>query len=218
MALVRLTNHEQELTAFAASSKPTPKRIAASPTAGPDLSYVVAGYALIGIGWVVAWLVWKWRAPVGFSTPAGVTVFGPLYIFAQAIERILEPFSKFLGAAKDSSGAKTTKGTATFKVEDAIANGDAQTAANWQTIVEQIRRNTTVITWSAATVLGTLASGTFGVFLVRSLGYTGMPAQVDMIITGLAIGSGTKPLHDFISNLQASKDSKQTPAEAGGDA
>ena len=32
-------------------------------------------------------------------------------------------------------------------------------------------------------------------------------------MTGLAIGGGTKPLHDLISNLQAAKEDKKDPKE-----
>jgi hypothetical protein len=36
---------------------------------------------------------------------------------------------------------------------------------------------------------------------------------IDILITGLAIGGGTKPLHDLISNLQAAKVSKKDPSQ-----
>jgi hypothetical protein len=36
--------------------------------------------------------------------------------------------------------------------------------------------------------------------------------MLDILVTGLAIGGGTKPLHDLIGNLQASKDSKKDPS------
>jgi hypothetical protein len=36
---------------------------------------------------------------------------------------------------------------------------------------------------------------------------------IDLLVTGLAIGGGTKPLHDLISNLQAAKISKKDPSQ-----
>jgi hypothetical protein len=181
-----------------------------------DFAYVVGGYALIGVGWLAAWLLWKWREPIPYVPAAGVTAFAPLYIFAQAIERILEPFSQYLGGASGPAGQSVGKETAMANVLTAIADGQAQAAADWKRIVDQVRKNTAVITWAVATVLGTLASGLFGVFLVKAIGFRGMPPEVDMIVTGLAIGSGTKPLHDLISNIQKAKESKEDPREAGG--
>lgn len=35
--------------------------------------------------------------------------------------------------------------------------------------------------------------------------------MLDLLLTGLAIGGRSKPLHDLISNLQAAKDSRQDP-------
>src|SRR5438477_102182 len=49
----------------------------------------------------------------------------------------------------------------------------------------------------------------------RAIGFD-IPAEVDMAVTGIAIGSGTKPLHDLISNLQKSKEKKEDPKETGG--
>jgi hypothetical protein len=223
--LINLLEHDEERVLLAQTQgTPTerkPRLAAAEPALTADFSYIAAGYALIAFGWLVAWLLWKWRDPAGFMPPADVTVFAPLYIFAQAIERVLEPFSKYLGAASPPAGngpAKVKKDAAMFNVLNAIASGDAETAAKWKTVVDPIRRNTAVITWAGATVLGTLASGVFGIFLLRAVGFAGMPEEVDMIITGLAIGSGTKPLHDLISNLQKAKENREDPPEAGGSA
>ena len=36
---------------------------------------------------------------------------------------------------------------------------------------------------------------------------------VDLLVTGLAVGGGTKPLHDLVSNLQASKEAKKDPPQ-----
>ena len=52
--------------------------------------------------------------------------------------------------------------------------------------------------------------------IVGAIGFPGMPAQVDMLVTGLAIGSGTKPLHDLISSLQKSKENREDPPELTG--
>ena len=38
--------------------------------------------------------------------------------------------------------------------------------------------------------------------------------MIDLLVTGLAIGGGTKPLHDLVSNLQAAKVRKKDPSQA----
>jgi hypothetical protein len=220
MPLVRLLPHDEAMIAEAAAADRSggaqPGMAAAAPAVTADLVYTVAGYALIAAGWLVAWLLWKWRDPAAFTPAAGMTAFAPLYIFAQAIERLLEPFSSFLGKATAPTGVKVQKQEAMSSVLTAISKGQAAPAAEWKRTVDQIRHNTAVITWSVATFLGTVASGAFGVLLVGAVGFNGMPAEVDMLVTGLAIGSGTKPLHDLISNLQKAKENREDPPEARG--
>jgi hypothetical protein len=89
----------------------------------------------------------------------------------------------------------------------------ATVAAKAQAAVEQDRRNTTVLVWGIASFLGIVLSGWLGLALLRSVGVPSTPRVLDIIVTGLAIGGGSKPLHDLISNLQASKDEKKDPAE-----
>jgi len=56
----------------------------------------------------------------------------------------------------------------------------------------------------AATVLGVVASAAFGLYFLSVLGIHASHT-VDTIATGLLIGAGTKPLHDFISLIQKPK-------------
>lgn len=49
-----------------------------------------------------------------------------------------------------------------------------------------------------------LASGGFGLFLLRAVNAPHVPVWIDVIVTGLVLGAGTKPLHDLITNLQTS--------------
>ena len=39
------------------------------------------------------------------------------------------------------------------------------------------------------------------------------PAWADLLVTGLVVGAGTKPLHDLVSRLEKSKEKAQDPAE-----
>ena len=96
---------------------------------------------------------------------------------------------------------------------DVAAKAQADVAAKAQAAVEQDRRNSTVLVWGLASMLGIALSGWIGLALLQSTGVQGAPRLLDVIVTGLAIGGGTKPLHDLISNLQSAKDEKHDPAE-----
>jgi hypothetical protein len=187
----------------------------AAPSTGPDTLWVVVGFGLVVVGAFASWRLFEWHAPEPFEPAAGISVFAPMYVIAQAIERLLEPFARMVPAKAEADGTaeNVKKDDAMAKVEHYVAGDDLQKAANWQAVLDRIRRNTTVITWGMASLLAMLASGWFGFRLLHGTGLDA-PAGIDVVITGLAIGSGTKPLHDLISNLQKSKDQKASPTES----
>ena len=117
------------------------------------------------------------------------------------------------GQAPDQPNDKKKKAEAQEQVNLAIAEGKAKKAADWQKVVDQIRRNTAVVAWGVASFLGMLLCGWFGILLLRLTGLKGVPAELDIVLTGLAVGSGTKPLHDLISNVQKAKEQKEDPPE-----
>jgi hypothetical protein len=93
-----------------------------------------------------------------------------------------------------------------------------------------------VLMWATAAVLAMLACASLGIFLLRSIetpsaakGLTAStsvdssnapsstpgPAKnpnrlLDLLVTGLVVGAGTKPLHDLISQIQTSSGSSKT--------
>jgi hypothetical protein len=198
---------------------------AATPPASVSVTWVFVSYVFIVAGAGLGILFWWLRNPAPFSPASGISVFAPLYILAQAIERVIEPFTSLIPSkapddkGKDKSGDAITQGhsvrkdVAAHNVNLALVDGDAKQAADWQATVDQIRQNTAVIAWVAASVLGMALCGLFGLFMLRLVGFTDVPKQVDIIISGIAVGSGTKPLHDLISNLQEAKNEKQDPSE-----
>jgi hypothetical protein len=44
---------------------------------------------------------------------------------------------------------------------------------------------------------------------VRANGSGQPPFWVDLLVTGLVVGAGTKPLHDLVSSMEQSKNSKK---------
>jgi hypothetical protein len=191
-----------------------------APPATASLAWLTGCYLAVIAGARAAVGVWALRNPSVPVPVAGISVFAPLYILAQGIERLLDPLSSFItvkpptaGTSKTSDAKKVRKQKAQDAVNEAIAAGDAQRAAEWQAVVDQIRRNTGLLAWTIASVLGMVICGAFGLFMLRMVGFTAVPKQVDLILSGLAVGAGTKPLHDLIGNLQAAKEGKQDPPE-----
>lgn len=183
---------------------------------GPDVTWVVLAFLLIIGGAFAAWGLYEGIEPDPFEPAAGFTIFGPLYILAQAIERLLEPFSKYLATA-NANGQTTTRPEAERARNHAFTlllqtpnEATATRAAEAEALVDRIKRNTGVVAWGLASLLAMLACGAFGITLLAAIGFDAPPFW-DIGITGLAVGSGTKPLHDLISNLQKSKEQKTTP-------
>jgi hypothetical protein len=214
--------------------------VGTAPPQGPDASWtLVAFFFVIGAG-VGGWVLYELLEPTPFQAGAGFSAFAPLYILAQGIERLIEPFSNLLGRTKEDgdkktkkeaveerntsfaelvaagvSGGLTSAPTASGGAPAASTGGDsgastpspADTVAKAQAVLDRIRRNTAVLAWGIASALAMLACGAFGIRLLYAIGFD-VPPGWDIALTGLAIGSGTKPLHDLISNVQKSKEAK----------
>jgi hypothetical protein len=97
-----------------------------------------------------------------------------------------------------------------------------------------------VLMWATAAVLAMLACASLGIFLLRSIETPGAvrastaPASVrssstspsapspakdpnrvlDLLVTGLVVGAGTKPLHDLISQIQTTSGKSKASASA----
>jgi hypothetical protein len=50
-----------------------------------------------------------------------------------------------------------------------------------------------VIAWGIASFLGIVLCGLFGLYMMRLVGFTGVPKLADIVLSGLAVGSGTRP-------------------------
>ena len=63
--------------------------------------------------------------------------------------------------------------------------------------------------------LATLLAASSGFYLLRMLaadpGWNGVAVWADALVTGLVVGSGTKPLHDLINRMQHNANVTQTP-------
>ncbi len=71
---------------------------------------------------------------------------------------------------------------------------------------KQSKANRAVIFPAVAFILAVLLAEWMGLFYVQAVGVTDLSKNVDVIITGLAIGGGTKPLHDGIKRIEKAKE------------
>jgi hypothetical protein len=185
------------------------------------VSLAVIAIALVGCG-VLNRLV----NPIPFTVPAGVGVFAVFYAVTQGLERLLEPISALVYKTND---AVTDRNRTLAQALSTSPTGNRQTAiqeaAAAQATLDQRRADRAVIFWAVATVLAMAVSAALGLYLLHAVGLPegswrggpfsaqGLRRWVDLLVTGLAVGGGTKPLHDLISNLQASKEAKKDPPQ-----
>jgi hypothetical protein len=216
-----------------ASTAATSDKVATSA----EKRYVTLAIVLVLIGLMVGSLLQRNFHPDLEDLPqlvAGVSPFALLYVFAQSIERVIELVSPLLGGLLGV--ADSGKPQPRFKGEvvrtrnsawreavvapSRLVNSDdpeggtnAEAAVKAQHVVEQFRANCAVVAVGLAALLAMVASGYVGFFLLHLLGLGNAGGTLDLLVTGLAVGAGTKPLHDVISNLSKAKESKQDPKE-----
>lgn len=186
-------------TAAAANEPPRPSR-----------KVVTAAYGLVVVAAVAASLLNEATDPEAPSVPAGITVLVLLYVLAQAIERLLEPAVRLTVPTEPVKQRDE-------KVAEALRNpsneGKAKEAANAQGAVDTQRANVSIVVWAVATVLGMLLSAISGAYILSALGVRGLDDHrwVDVIVTGLAVGAGTKPIHDLITRIDEAKNAAKDP-------
>jgi len=165
---------------------------------------VIAGYALSIAIWQAVH-----AEPIRVNTD--FSAFALLYIATQATERLLEPFASFVMTTREMKGE--------MEVALAGAMNAPEDAAQWahaadaKERLEERQRVRGYIMWSAATVVGMLASASIGVYLIAAVAADRGPAvPIDILVTGLVIGGGTKPLHDLIARIERAKQQAREPS------
>jgi hypothetical protein len=205
------------IAAAAGPAAPAPSpggEMAAVPTQPPSFGAIVAAFALLAAGGAGSWMAWRsGRTPQGIQLQDPTSVFAALFAFATAVERLIEPFARWL----PGRGRKS-------ELEQAIASmanqGHASTyeslarVATAKSKLERGRANRTLISWGIATAVATVASSFGGFYLLHAIagpGWNGIETWVDAIVTGVVVGSGTKPLHDVISRVAKTKEKQEDP-------
>ena len=162
------------------------------------LTMVAAFGALIG-GFLIALLLIHglWIKGDEPSVASGYNTFALLFVMALALERLIQPFTPVLGP-------DTTVAKANLADVQASSAGEA-TVATAQMRVSDARSKTALVTWGVATGLASILAACLNVTLmhaVTSSSGTHPPYWIDLLVTGLVVGAGTKPLNDLWSRLQ----------------
>jgi hypothetical protein len=199
-------------------------------------TYAAAAVAL-AVGFALALLVhYGLDVKTGFKVSSEFSAFATLFVLSLAIERLIQPFTPLLGRntvrAKRKRDKKVSEARSTLLAMQPLAESGVADEAKAQKVetdlkeanaeqakVDEARSETSIVAWGVASGLGFLLSAGLGVTLLETIRD---PASirpnyvVDLLVTGLVIGAGTKPLNDLISGIQKSKNKKEDPVETGG--
>jgi hypothetical protein len=171
---------------------------------------VLGGLAMAAAGGFGAWNVNQMMSPTPFQVGSDISAFAALFVFATAVERILEPITRWMPGRVEQE-----------RYERAVADmdngvpGATAAVAQYKAAVDRARAARGVLMWGLATGLSTVLAAGAGFYLLRLIaanpGWNGIPVWVDALVTGLVVGSGTKPLHDLITRVQRQSNLTQTP-------
>ncbi|GIH13872.1 hypothetical protein [Rugosimonospora africana] len=181
---------------------------AAVASKGASVLSVLGAFLIVAIGTGAAYALNRWvHKSTPFEIGNQISAYAAVVVFAGAVERLLEPFSNML----PGNGARAQYES----VVAALANGHPTTTlkdvAAAKAKLDRALSNRTVLMWGLATGLAALVSGLGGFYLLHMIAATGwvshIPTWIDALVTGLVVGTGTKPLHDLISKAQSAKES-----------
>lgn len=204
-----------------------PGSVAMAPVAGttphnldrrPSGLVVAASVLAIAVTAVVSW--WLWDVvfePSDFEPRSDYTALAGVIFLAAAIERLLEPVSRYLVPAEDEEKAadaaksEAVNMAATSNVSQPNVNAKADDAAKAIAKLRRRKSERAIAFWAISTCIAMLFAATLGIFFLRVVSSSTTANRfIDLLVTGLIVGSGTKPTHDLISQLEASKNKSKT--------
>jgi len=233
MAIVSLGRRKVAAEGAAQLAEEAQPKVVGSSTKGekstvatqPMARYMIFGLVCLGAGIGFGLLLQHDFHPGLRHLPvlsASVGAFALLYVMAQAIERLLVPVSWFGGgflggvsgggwrdlAVRSKASLAGSHQKALVDAYRAPSTTTANDAAEAEHALAQYRANLTATTFGLAALAAMLVSGYTGIFLLHMVGLHTV-AWLDILVTGLAVAGGTKPLHDLISNISAGAKAKK---------
>jgi hypothetical protein len=182
---------------------------------GPE--WVIGSVVAVAITWFAVAMAFPARYDssnvlIAAKVADGFSALALFYVAAQVIERLLEPFTSIVFPTKT---ARLGLAAAVAKALNSGAEADKKAAADKQNELDRKRAERGILFWAIASIVGMATSAYLGLYFVNALVATGsaIDPRVDVLITGLLIGSGSKPLHDLITNIQVKKDKETDPPE-----
>jgi hypothetical protein len=168
---------------------------------------VALSFVLVALGTLAAYALERWgnhAAP--FQIGNQTSAYAGLVVFSAAVERFLEPIAGWIPGARARNEYESTV-AAMSNGHPAVTLREVATAKARQ---DRSQANRTILMWGVATAIATTAAGASGYYLLHMIAASGwsvgIPTWVDALVTGLVVGTGTKPLHDLITRAQGSKD------------
>ncbi len=163
---------------------------------------VLGGLACAGAGAAGAQVLHQQVGTEPFQVGSDRSAFGGLFVFAAAVERVLEPVTRWLPGRKAKDAYERALAAFTNRAPGVTVAHVAAAKA----VCDQHRADRTVLSWGIATGLATALSAGAGFYLLRMISesstWSGVPTWIDALVTGLVVGSGTKPLHDLLTRMQ----------------
>jgi hypothetical protein len=180
---------------------------AAVASKGAGIGTVAFSFLLVALGTAAAYAFNRWgnhAAP--FQIGNQTSAYAGIVVFAGAVERFIEPFSHFLPGSKTKNDYENTVAAMT-NGHPAVSLREVAAAKASQ---DRAQADRTVLMWGLATGIAAAVTGASGFYLLHMIAANGwtvdIPLWVDAMVTGLVVGTGTKPLHDLITRAQAGKD------------
>lgn len=185
-------------------------------------------YGLVAVAAVVAVVLDRVSDTTVTIQTDEFVLFGIFYIVAQASERLVEPLMQTV--APQTKDLKAAVGDAKTRLNQTLAaavdDADAVSAAT-EDVQEKKQALTdrqgqrAIIAWALASAFALVACGLLGLGLIGAVStveaegdWDEVFASVDVVVTGLAVGAGTKPLHDLITRIEKSKEKADTATDA----
>ena len=163
---------------------------------------IIAGTGLLVAGYAIALLGVHglWHGVDQPELAAGMNPIVLVLAMAMAIERIIQPIAPLLGP----DSAKPRRRLLQVKV-DVPHNGTV--IAKALADVTDARNKTAFVTWGFASGLACVIAAAINTTLLRILidrnsAKPIVPFWLDLLLTGLIVGAGTKPINDAWSRLQ----------------
>ena len=162
-------------------------------------------------------LLFESIAPAGFAPLDGFAYFSVVYVFAQALERLMDPVTKV--AEMPAHTARRALAQADLAVEaaevadragsseatrSALASSKQERAAA-AAVLDQHAARRGIAMWATASALAMAGAGSMGFLLLAGVGVADAPAWLDIFVTGLIVGAGTKPIHELIKRIEDKK-------------